>query len=295
MLTKSPGRVSNDCGLKNREFNFTPNQPWCRTDNELTFFDEGRHLEAIYRRSEDSEENEESQTSHSAEWAQVSAPDKLSDAEPCHPGIQKSPETETGSPFSTRNQLAQFVRDSSIGTFVSHRASLSPSSHSKSSTQTTTTNTSFVRRNLQPLYSEMTLWPIEDPNEANLIQYFIKHMSPRFDLCDPQRHFALVVPCRAATCPPLMNAAFALSARYLSQTTNFDELISHRYYQKCLNSLVPMFGDPKALLDENLFAATVILRTLEEIEGVSSPISTIADLVNATPYNHCLSAKLSEK
>lgn len=35
----------------------------------------------------------------------------------------------------------------------------------------------------------------------------------------------------------------------------------------CLNSLVPLFDDPKALEDENLCVAIVILRTLEETEG----------------------------
>ncbi|KAK7408209.1 hypothetical protein QQX98_009618 [Neonectria punicea] len=45
-----------------------------------------------------------------------------------------------------------------------------------------------------------------------------------------------------------------------------DAYVSDRYHQRCLNSLVPMLGDPDALLDQDLFAAIVILRTLEEIE-----------------------------
>lgn len=112
------------------------------------------------------------------------------------------------------------------------------------------------------------MWPIKNATEARLLRYFIDCVSRRFDLCDPEKHFALVVPCRAAACPPLMDAVFALSARYLSRTTGFDEYMADRYYQRCLNSLVPMLNDSEALLNQDLFAAIVVLRTLEEIEGM---------------------------
>jgi hypothetical protein len=73
--------------------------------------------------------------------------------------------------------------------------------------------------------------------------------------------------CRAATCPTLLNAIFALSARHLSRIGEYDPLISNRYHQECLKHLIPMLDDSAAaVLDENLFASTIILRHLEEIE-----------------------------
>lgn len=111
------------------------------------------------------------------------------------------------------------------------------------------------------------MWPLTNASEANLIRHYIENISRIFDLCDRERHFSQVVPWRAATCPPLMDAVLALSARWLSRTTDFDEYVADRYQQRCLNSMVPMLGDPDALLNEDLFAAIVILRTLEEIEG----------------------------
>jgi hypothetical protein len=99
------------------------------------------------------------------------------------------------------------------------------------------------------------------------MRYFIEKIARRFDLCDPERHFALVVPWRAAFCPPLLDAALALSARCLSRTSDFDSYISNRYYQRCLNALISTLGIADALKNQDLFAAVVLLRTLEEIDG----------------------------
>lgn len=68
-------------------------------------------------------------------------------------------------------------------------------------------------------------------------------------------------------CPPLRNTMVALSARYLYRDTDLDQYYSTRYYQKCLDTLVPMLNHFSALMDENLFASVVLLRTFEEIEG----------------------------
>lgn len=110
-------------------------------------------------------------------------------------------------------------------------------------------------------------WPLEDKTEARLFRYYVDHVGRFFDMCDPERHFTLIVPCRAIICPPLMNAIFAISARHMSQTSYFDKNLSDQYYQTCLSTLVPMLGDSSSLMDENLFAATVILRHLEEVDG----------------------------
>ena len=81
------------------------------------------------------------------------------------------------------------------------------------------------------------------------------------------QHFQVEVPKRAGTCPILLNAIFALSARHLSHTGNYDSLASNRYHQECLKYLIPMLDNNATVGDETLFAATIILRVLEEIDS----------------------------
>ncbi|KAI0127273.1 hypothetical protein BJ170DRAFT_624793 [Xylariales sp. AK1849] len=119
---------------------------------------------------------------------------------------------------------------------------------------------------LTTLPLEVPIWPLQSKTEARLFRYYVNNIGKLFDICDPERHFALVVPCRAITCTPLMNAMFAVSARHLRRTNGFYKNASDDYYHRCLSTLVPMLGDWSALMDENLFAATVLLRHLEEVD-----------------------------
>jgi hypothetical protein len=64
-----------------------------------------------------------------------------------------------------------------------------------------------------------------------------------------------------------LNAIFAASARHLSRVSDFDPYVADRHRQKCLNHLIPMLSGNEAITDENLLAATVIPRFLEEVEG----------------------------
>ena len=125
---------------------------------------------------------------------------------------------------------------------------------------------SAVSDSLSRIYLETPVWPLSDREEARLLRYFVENVSRNFDLSDPHRHFRTVVPHRAATCPTLLNAIFALSARHLSRLGEYDPIISNKYQQECLKHLIPMLDDSAAILDENLLASTVILRHIEEIE-----------------------------
>jgi hypothetical protein len=116
------------------------------------------------------------------------------------------------------------------------------------------------------IYLDTPLWPLRDKDEAKLLRYFVEHLARNFDLTDPLQHFRRVVPQRAAICPPLLNAIFALSARHLSRIGEYDHLISNKYTQRCLQHLIPMLDDSSALQDENLLASTIILRHVEEYE-----------------------------
>jgi len=75
------------------------------------------------------------------------------------------------------------------------------------------------------------------------------------------------LPRRAIESPTLLNAIFAVSSRHLSVIGQFDEYASDRYHQDCLKHLrnIPI-NDP-ALMKDDLLAATILLRTLEELDG----------------------------
>jgi hypothetical protein len=121
--------------------------------------------------------------------------------------------------------------------------------------------------NLARIYLDGSPWPLQQREEAVLMRHFVEHLSICMDICDPDRHFALVVPHRASICPTLLNAIFACSARHLSRVGDVDPSIAEKYHQECLKHLIPMLSDGAALMDENLLAATVILRFFEEVQG----------------------------
>ncbi|KAJ5179098.1 hypothetical protein N7492_002308 [Penicillium capsulatum] len=89
---------------------------------------------------------------------------------------------------------------------------------------------------------------------------------PQFDCTDRQQHFAVHIPFRARYCDTLFNAVMAMSARHLSCTSDFDTFASDHYYQACLETLIPSLNDHGVTMDDDLLAATVILRLLEEFD-----------------------------
>ncbi|TKA51016.1 hypothetical protein B0A55_13008 [Friedmanniomyces simplex] len=144
-----------------------------------------------------------------------------------------------------------------------------------------------VSDSLSRIYLETPVWPLRNQEEAHLLRYYVEHLARNFDLTDPLNHFRSVVPQRAATCPTLLNAIFALSARHLSRVGKYDPLVSNRYHQQCLTHLIPMLDDTTAILDENLLASTIILRHLEEIEvplSGQSPGSQQSHLLGAHAF-----------
>ncbi|KAL0938416.1 arcA-like protein [Colletotrichum truncatum] len=110
------------------------------------------------------------------------------------------------------------------------------------------------------------VFPFTQPHEVRLMKYYLEYMCTWFDLCDARRHFAIVVPQRAITCPTLLNAIFALSSRHLSLNGQYDPYASDRYHQECLKHLTTISNDSSALTNDDLLAATILLRTLEELD-----------------------------
>ncbi|KAF4457125.1 hypothetical protein F53441_913 [Fusarium austroafricanum] len=130
--------------------------------------------------------------------------------------------------------------------------------------------------------AETTKFPLQDPQEACLLRYFVEELSHWLDLCDERRHFQLVVPIRARHHPPLLHAIFALSARHLSRLPKYKtpqgilyqgqllpKLTPHdavEYTLKCIPALrdFHLIRDDEKL--ESIIATAVILRQLEEID-----------------------------
>ncbi|KAJ2896011.1 uncharacterized protein MKZ38_005983 [Zalerion maritima] len=119
-----------------------------------------------------------------------------------------------------------------------------------------------------PLYRQVSAFPLQNALEGRLLRHFVEYLARWFDLCDPSRHFAHVVPLRAAFCSPLRNAVFAMSSKLLGRSGECGPLLSDQYYQKCISSLVPLLSDSTSLEDENLFAAVIILRNIEEVDAI---------------------------
>ncbi|KAJ5619300.1 arca-like protein [Penicillium lagena] len=132
------------------------------------------------------------------------------------------------------------------------------------------------------IYLDPPTWPLQDPEEATLLQHFINQVSLFFDFCDKERHFATVVPQRVRTCSTLLSAVFALSARHLSRISNFDPTVADRHYDDCLRTLIPALNDGPSVFDETLLIIVVILRLLEEID---------VPIMGADPQGHLLGAQ----
>lgn len=121
-------------------------------------------------------------------------------------------------------------------------------------------------------------------HQAVLLRYYIENLARWFDLCDPKKHFELVVPQRARTCPPLMNAVLTASARHLTTLKKYNADPRNLYYEghslsginketalhyhdQCIKDLILFSMDPDQTRNENLLAAAIILRFYEEVDA----------------------------
>lgn len=120
--------------------------------------------------------------------------------------------------------------------------------------------------------------------EATLIRYFVEELSRWFDICDPDRHFARMVPQRARNCPSLLHAILTASARHLTRMERCrkpggrfswkgalipdlsDDTALH-YHNRCIMELQSLSGDVEQIHNENLLAAAIVLRFYEEIDS----------------------------
>ncbi|PVH84910.1 hypothetical protein DL98DRAFT_452276 [Cadophora sp. DSE1049] len=109
-------------------------------------------------------------------------------------------------------------------------------------------------------------WPLKNTTEILLLEHFTHNLSKFFDFCDQTRHFEIDVPRRARSCQSLLDAIFAVSSRHLCMIKkDFDPYVADFFYQRCLQNLIPDLDKEGSNCNDNLLAATVILRLLEEL------------------------------
>lgn len=73
------------------------------------------------------------------------------------------------------------------------------------------------------------------------------------------------------SCQILLNAVYATASRHLSNLGRFHPEDADKFHDNCMGELIPSLNDDvSAILDDNLFAATVVLRTKEEMDGICS-------------------------
>ncbi|KAL1981843.1 hypothetical protein VTN96DRAFT_2088 [Rasamsonia emersonii] len=184
---------------------------------------------------------------------------------------------------------------------------LSSTLQTSSSIQSSVYNTVPVPNTAEPAYTNLPQHPTidlsDDPffchlvkqpsaeicrsqsrRQAILMRYFSEEIARRFDLCNPERHFTHVVPQRARSSPPLLNAILTTSARHLTRLPrhrNADDIVEWQgyvlpdlteesavyYHNECIKDLLRLSMDPAQIHNENLLAAAIILRTDEEMDA----------------------------
>ncbi|KAL6352593.1 hypothetical protein LRP88_13059 [Fusarium phalaenopsidis] len=229
--------LSTAANATSNEYKFSEDQTWCSLDGELEFVDEGKNLQSIYQTEDAADERGESsqddseQITPSRDVGHHGTPDQqlnslTLDAGPYLSSYHDST-SETSWPADLSNtrlleRPSSQQHDSPASGSAIHSLGdalpLHPiDSFSPLPTQEVgahCTEPSHPTFTEIPVYHDVSVWPLKDPIEAKLMRYFIEKIARRFDLCDPERHFALVVPWRVAFCPPLLDAALALSARW---------------------------------------------------------------------------------
>ncbi|KAH7157787.1 hypothetical protein B0J13DRAFT_542737 [Dactylonectria estremocensis] len=280
-LSKPSAPLENDSKPSKFEFEFADNQTWVRINPSLSFLNETvNETPDALANAHDSTTGASDDDAHYESnipldapltldqdvGSQNSSPGQISTSliqeTPCFE-FERSDRTPTRSSQSTSEKDSPLL-DSKTPFAVRVRAAITELGSPKP--ETTLPLEDNPGDFSVSIYVDTPTWPLKDPIEAMLFQTFVDKLAPLFDLCDSDRHFATVVPHRAVTCPPLMNAILAASARHLSRISTFDGLIGDQYHQNCLSVLIPALSSSITIKDENLLTAIVILRYMEELD-----------------------------
>ncbi|KAN0099556.1 hypothetical protein V8E51_013331 [Hyaloscypha variabilis] len=117
-----------------------------------------------------------------------------------------------------------------------------------------------------PLYEPGPPWSFETSHEAQMFLHYVQRLAGWLDSLDSDRHFAIDIPRRAGNVPVILNAILASASRHIAWISKIEDTESGRYHDKCLQILIPLLDSPVDVLDDNLFAAIIILRQYEEYD-----------------------------
>jgi hypothetical protein len=114
-------------------------------------------------------------------------------------------------------------------------------------------------------YTGNALWPFKTHQEAALMRYYVTDLTPWFDHSDTIKHFGSVLPTLAVTCPPLLNAIFAIASQHLCLMGKLDSSVSLYYQDVCFRTLLPEL-QTKAF-EASMLAAVSIIRITVHMTG----------------------------
>ncbi|KAK3937455.1 hypothetical protein QBC46DRAFT_392691 [Diplogelasinospora grovesii] len=251
-------------GLKIRatKKTYTKTQKWIKTPRRLLFIDETKEV-AKYAQSQDGATYATEEDIGSPSNSDVDVDD--SERELAHPRAAASPSKSPLS-FGPASPTDRFILHEDASQKHGPQDTASNALENRASRQDSEQQNVGLCLLTPRIYLDEPVWPLSNPAEAVLFRHFVQKLAIWLDLCDPFQSFEILVPQRSGTCPILLNAIFALSARHMSHISSFDPLASNRYHEECLRYLIPMLDHAETISDENLFAATIILRVLEEME-----------------------------
>ncbi|KAM7183063.1 hypothetical protein V8F20_012758 [Naviculisporaceae sp. PSN 640] len=119
----------------------------------------------------------------------------------------------------------------------------------------------------QPGYVDDSIPPLTELERAMLIRHFVQKLAVWLDLCDPNLSFQTIVPQRARRCSILLNSILALAGRHLAHVSKTFPDVYRIYSKECITRLCNWGGNEDLQEQEDVFAATVILRVMAELEA----------------------------
>lgn len=111
-------------------------------------------------------------------------------------------------------------------------------------------------------------WPLKTLQEGKLLQHFITHLAPWFDVGDSKRHFGKIATRMAASSPLLITMILAIAALHQNRTSGQSDLYNAMtYHDRCLEMIVPMLSDSDRANDDCILITTTILHLYDGLES----------------------------
>ncbi|KAF2755896.1 hypothetical protein EJ05DRAFT_477958 [Pseudovirgaria hyperparasitica] len=255
-------------GTGKRQQEFDQGQVWVKPAKNLHWIDDTQELRTTYGHEDDAwtaSTRPDAENLRQRLAAEVSSAGRDRPAT-SHAVISPLPQSTLQSPATSSRASAgpAEVREySSRGGLRSSEWTRSPPN---SDTKPSSIASSYLIIGPNTDSSSFSRWSLQSAQEAYLMQHYVQVIGKFMDVLDPDRHFTFVLPYRAASCPTLQQAIFALSARHLSRIGDFDPYVSDGYSRKVLDAISPMVRESNAINDVDLLCATVVLRLLEELD-----------------------------